>query len=378
MKIAIVTDDLTSATDGAGAFAQSGWRVKVLRGSVASFPAEDADLVSVDVASRNLSADEAVRRVTEAGAAVAHAPVIAKQLDSTLRGHVAAETLALLRATGRRQVILAPAFPSAGRTTVNARQLVDGVPVHESVYAQDPLSPVRSSDLAALFAQEGVEIGRTRHARTDVIALDAESEADLDAIAAEFSRRDDVILAGSTGLMRALARHKGRGTGTSVTMAPRSRRVLIVVGSVNGESRHQLEVLRRKSTPVFTQSLDDEPTAMARKIAAALGKSTAVALTTTPVPTDPARITDRLSQTVARLVQHSAIDALIVTGGETLTTILDQLGSHSLTVCHEIEPGIPLCLLHEPYNMPLVSKAGGFGSPDIFLKAVAAVSRPHR
>lgn len=54
MKIAIVTDDLTSATDGAAGFAERGWSAQVVRGTSLGAGAHSADLVSVDVASRTI------------------------------------------------------------------------------------------------------------------------------------------------------------------------------------------------------------------------------------------------------------------------------------------------------------------------------------
>jgi D-threonate/D-erythronate kinase len=378
MKIAIVTDDLTSATDGAVGFAEAGWTAKVTRGASVGTSLESADVLSIDVASRRSSLLEAVRRVTAAGAAVSHAPTLVKQFDSTLRGHVAAETLALLRASGRRQVIVAPAFPAAGRTTVDARQFVSGIPVHESIYAHDPFNPVQTSDVRALFELEGVEVGRSEVDCAPVIVLDSETESDLDAIAARCMDRNDLILAGSTGLMRALARHWAGPVLPRNAIRTPGRRVLIVVGSVNSQSREQLEVLRRATIPVFPISQDSDPELLADSIALEFDSFDAITLTTTIASADPTLIGAALSQTAARLVERAAIDAIVVTGGDTMATLLDRLGTHSLSVCYEIEPGIPLCLLTEPRYLPLISKAGGFGSPEVLLKAVSALRAPYR
>lgn len=373
-----MTDDLTSATDGAVGFAEAGWSVMVSRGLPVRMPIEGADLMSIDVASRRSTREEAVRRVAAAGAAVAHLPMVVKQFDSTLRGHLAAETLALLRVTGRRRAIVAPAFPAAGRTTIDGHQFVNGIPVHESTYANDPINPVRSSDVRALFAREGVQVSRSSADRATVTVLDGKTESDLDVIAAEYVDHSDLILAGSTGLMRALARHYRRGAYTKQEiLAPRCR-VLIVVGSVNAQSRDQLEVLRRALIPVVTLSVDDDSSVIANDIALKLQSANAVALTTAATPTDPYKISGCLSHTVARLVERAVIDALVVTGGETMATILDRLGTHCLTVCREIEPGIPLCCLNEPHSLPLIGKAGGFGSPDILLKALYSLLTPDR
>jgi uncharacterized protein YgbK (DUF1537 family) len=301
-----------------------------------------------------------------------------KQFDSTLRGHVAAETLALLRATRRRRVIVAPAFPTAGRTTVDGNQLVNGIPVHESIYAHDPLNPVGISDVRALFKKQGVDVGQSLNDRAPVVVLDCETESDLDYVAAEYMSREGLMLAGSTGLMRAIAR-QNRGVGQAAMTTPgTSHRVLIVVGSLNSQSRDQLDFLHDYSIPVVTLSVDDNSLVAADSIALKLDGARAVALTTAGVRVEPELIATRLNDAVATLVERREINGLIVTGGATLAGVLDRLGTRTLNVCREIEPGIPLCVLREPYSLLLISKAGGFGSARIFLTALDALFGPSR
>ena len=369
MRIAIVTDDLTSATDGAAGFAERGWSARVARGTPLGAGASSADLVSIDAASRTRARQEAISRVHAAAMAVGHAALVVKQFDSTLRGHVAAETLALLRATRRHRAIVVPAFPAAGRTTIGARQFVDGIPVHESVYAADPLNPVRSNDIRAMFEQEGAEVARSEADRGSVLILDGETEADLTAIASRYIGRSDLVLAGSTGLMRALARVSERGSHGG-SAPPPSRRVLIVVGSMNVRSREQLGTLQPLGTPIFTLATDSDLPSMADVIGTQFSSADVVAITTSAAPADARQVAQRLSHVVARVIERAIVDALVVTGGDTLTAILERLATDSLSVCREIEPGIPLCILDQPRAIPLITKAGGFGSADIFLKAL--------
>lgn len=371
MNIAIVTDDLTSATDGLVAFAEAGWSVKVWRRMRVDIPHSSADVISIDMASRTCTPAEAIRRVTAAGSAVARAQMVVKQFDSTLRGHVVAETLGLWRAIGKRGVVVAPAFPAAGRTTVGGSQLVDGIPVHRSAYSRDALNPVLCSDLRRMFETEGgVEVGTTLADGTLVTVLDAQTESDLDGIAAQCINRTELLLAGSTGLVRALARCYGRGPNTSNRVTPESSRALIVVGSVNPQSRDQLDLLVGASVPVFTLSIDDDPSLVAREIAMSLDMAPSAALTTPITRADPLRMVEHLSRTVAQLVERREVDGLVVTGGDTMAAILDCLGTSSLTVCHELEPGVPLCVLDGSHRVPLVSKAGGFGSREVLLRAL--------
>jgi uncharacterized protein YgbK (DUF1537 family) len=60
MRVAIVTDDLTSATDGSVAFAEGGWSVHVARGLWSGWTPPATDILSVDVGSRVIHRHEAV------------------------------------------------------------------------------------------------------------------------------------------------------------------------------------------------------------------------------------------------------------------------------------------------------------------------------
>jgi uncharacterized protein YgbK (DUF1537 family) len=82
-----------------------------------------------------------------------------------------------------------------------------------------------------------------------------------------------------------------------------------------------------------------------------------------------------IGQTVCELISRSTIDAIAVTGGETLSAILECLGVLSLRVYREIEPGVPLCGISTPKPMSVVSKAGGFGSSEVFLNAIAELRK---
>ena len=75
------------------------------------------------------------------------------------RGNSGAERTALLRASGEKRLPFLPAYPQVGRTTVGGVHLVNGVPVAESVFGQDPFEPVRHSSVAELIAaQSGVPV----------------------------------------------------------------------------------------------------------------------------------------------------------------------------------------------------------------------------
>src|ERR671917_877124 len=217
MHAAVIADDLTGAADTGVQLVRAGYRTAVAFRDALVPPAEDLDAVVLDTDSRALPAGFAAKRVLEAGHAVRDARIVYKKLDSTLRGPVAAELAAALEATGCDHVVVAPAFPSAGRTTVGGVQLVRGVPVHETEAKNDPRTPVREGHIPTLLATsfssiptlsvedlaDPTTVQRTLEDARCVVA-DAARDEDLEVLVRAVPEPSKVLWAGSAGLAFAL------------------------------------------------------------------------------------------------------------------------------------------------------------------------------
>lgn len=356
MRIRIVTDDFTSALDGTACFAERGWETAVLiRPDVAA----TSDVVSLDTDSREYAPTLEHDAVVNAAHAWRDADVLALQFDSTLRGRVARDCATALAASGRHKMLIAPAFPSAGRTVESGCVHVDGVPVHETAFGSDPALPVCESSIPALFRAHGMDVKiacDAAHARAllkvhDAVVVDARTEAELDAIALAFTGERDLLLAGSTGLLRGLARvlprprsvanNRSDGRAPTVTPALTAHRPLLVVGSLNPRSRQQLAIARAQ------RQIDVLATEEARS----------------PTGAAPHAALMHLVPRAIKALGSGACDGLVVTGGETARRIIDALPAVSLRVCREIMPGVPLAEVRTATGaFPMITKAGGFGN----------------
>src|SRR3990172_3397677 len=120
-QLAIIADDLSSATDCGIQVARAGLRTYVPLGTYRiSERAEIVDVLSVDTDSRNLSSSRADEEVHKATLEVAGAGFsqVYKSMDSTLRGNVGVEIDAVLDASSFDCAIVAPASPLYGRKTL--------------------------------------------------------------------------------------------------------------------------------------------------------------------------------------------------------------------------------------------------------------------
>ena len=138
-----------------------------------------------------------------------------KTMDSTLRGHVREELSAAFRASRRQLLVVAPAFPDAGRLTLGGNQYVYGKLVAASSYGQDPVHPARTSrilDLVdpalgpAIVVPEDASVAELRAAanKARVLVLDASSQQVLNDRVAQLSLHA-CLWAGSPGMAQALA-----------------------------------------------------------------------------------------------------------------------------------------------------------------------------
>lgn len=189
--------------------------------------------------------------------------VYCNRIDSTLRGNLGAETDAMLDSLGEEYVaIAASCFPSSGRIICGGYMLVDGVPLHKTNIALDPKTPVKVSEVAKLFDEQSKyqvssiqmkDLMHGKHYLADlmkkcveggsrIIVLDCISQEDLDLIADAVITSGMKIVAVDPGVFTAtLARKLIKPTEQVKEKA--KTRILAVVGSVNSNTKDQMEEL---------------------------------------------------------------------------------------------------------------------------------------
>ena len=154
----IIADDLTGANDTALQFHNQGAKTKILLDS--SFVPDRKDITEVwaiSSESRNCSAEEAVKRVEKTVKTFAENfsfEYYYKKIDSTVRGHIALETLRMLDILEYDASIIIPAFPQEGRITVGGYHLLKGIPIGRTEIAMDPHSPILESHIPALLKSQ--------------------------------------------------------------------------------------------------------------------------------------------------------------------------------------------------------------------------------
>jgi 4-hydroxythreonine-4-phosphate dehydrogenase len=398
-QLLIVADDLSGAADCAVAGLRHGLMAMVLfEAQGAPDSTADIDVLAVDIDSRRATKDAAAERNVVAFDALHRAGTrVYKKMDSTARGNFAPEVAALVGRAG--MAIFCPAYPAAGRTTLDGRQWVRGVAVEESeVWRNEGIAG--KADLVAMLSAEqlrvahlAIDVVRTgadsltiqmRQMQLDgvqAVVCDAETDEDLQAIARASAALDDVFWVGSAGLAPAVMEALALGGSTvraSTGAEGEGRPVLTVVGSMSSISHAQLECLKANAgsglvaLEVATSALDELNADFTASVSEALrsGQHVVVSLSQTSrgEVADGLVFCRRLASLLAPAVPHAG--GVIATGGETARALLTAAGASAFQVVEEIEDGMPLlqCQL-AGRALPVVTKAGGFGQPNSIYNA---------
>ena len=269
-RLGIVADDLTGAMDTGVQFGKMGLATIILLDERKSIEAE-ADVVVINTESRSDRPLVAYEKVRSAAKRL-EGMTIYKKIDSTLRGNVGYELEAIMDQLGVEKALVAPAFPENGRTTVEGCQLVYGIPLAETQFAHDPISPVQESHIPTLLqhqakravggiglatvSQGTMVLAQELMAREEnILVVDAVDKEHLSFIAQAFALVADRCLAcGSAGLASQLPSALSCRKGEAVSLGePASGPVLVVAGSRNSVTAKQIKKAREALSPALVE-----------------------------------------------------------------------------------------------------------------------------
>lgn len=399
-RLAIVADDLTGAMDSSGYIANQGLSSVILLKAGYS---TDADVAAVTTDSRAQDPETARERVKQA-IELLSGRIIYKKIDSTLRGNIGVELEAILDNQGYHKAIVAPAFPAMRRTTEDGVLLVEGIPVSKTQFDSDPILPVKESHIPTLLEQstkyrvgcvgvENIEAGPEslyRHVTgmpQRIVVCDVRLQSHLTIITqAAVLAEESWLLCGSTGLAREthLLLNKHLPSRETTPANAREGAVLAIVGSRNPVSADQLKFAHESSglfiLDVNVERLDREDTTKqeSNRIQAAakqlLKQEKRLALSTVNTPYKPElkhSLPVFLADVTVKILEAQEIAGLFLSGGDIAVEVCRTLGVSAISVCGEIEPGIPAgtTLGDQIDKIRVVTKAGGFGEEGTLVKS---------
>lgn len=365
LRCFIAADDLTGSCDAAVHFARNGMTVHVAI-SPERKPQSPAQVFAVNTDSRRAPEEVAVNRVKQAFQTTANQPcTLFKKIDSSLRGHVAAEIAAAAQAAVCDLIFVASALPALGRTVKQSRV---HLPSGEEIDIAAALSPlpfaaISTSELAHPHKAYAA-ILEAQARGTKIICFDANSDAHLDQIVdLGYTSQQRILWVGSAGLAAALARTIAPATAQTEDLPEAEGPVLFGVGSDHNTTLAQLSHLR-ETTNIHECTLNTRRVSEVRHAIQA-GRNILLHL-------PPRGISTAKILAFAEAVPLSTFGGIVLTGGDTASSFLEALGAHTLDVRAEAMPGIPVSIIRGGLaeGTPVITKSGAFGPPDAFLQCI--------
>jgi len=434
--LVVLDDDPTGTQSVTGLPVLTRWERADLDGAFST----GAAAVYVLTNTRSLDEEEAARRNREvvavsmaAASAAGRKVTFVSRGDSTLRGHfpletdvLAAEIVAHGGATPDL-TLLVPAFPDAGRITVNSVHywVVDGeaTPVGETPFAQDATFGFASSNLCD-WVEEKTQ-GRIAAASVDaltisiirsgvdavtaflrslpsgaVVAVDVVEESDMRVVALalhQMTERTALLRVGPPYVRAHIGQPIAEPVKAEDIAFAHNRGGLVVVGSHVPLTTQQLEELRRARPDTVTIELDvrqliDERReahlgAQADAVASALETGTVIVHTTREVITGAdgdasleiaRQVSSAVGELVRRVLEIAPPRFVIAKGGITSSDVASEaLEIRRATVLGPMLPGIVSLWQPETgpaVGIPYIVFAGNVGDPDSLARVVSTLA----
>jgi D-threonate/D-erythronate kinase len=429
----VICDDLTGAMEAGLQLCKKGFRVYVLidNGCLGRHT-NDADAFVIDTESRNVSPEQAERKIAQTWQKIAQAglTLVYKKVDSTLRGNLGKEMEVILRQSDFEMIVFAPALPFNGRTTKKSCHYFNGNKLIESDLAKDPFSPITDSYIPNILKQQTAthveavlledvrkgmdflgELFNELHLKGCRVAIvDVETDDDLRVISAALTKSVLKILpCGSAGLFAEMTLPSPAPTMAAVRTGdpaqtlhkcPKIRQdkpVLIISGSPARMTKQQIRVAAEQGLPIIrpdirrlltltTPEQEIQETIYQASLHLKKGESVIIdgagdgkeeiavqySEDSSGLVKDSQKIQELLSRIFEKVVAETEIAGAMIIGGDTLNGVCQKMKVEAIRIANEVEPFIPVGIMHLEHNkvIPIVSKAGGFGSQDVITEAI--------
>jgi len=410
----IIADDLTGANDTALQFYLKGANTQILLSN-------DIDLLNtkgtqtwaISTESRNIEPELAFDKVVHSVQMLIekiNPDYLYKKIDSTIRGNIAVEVMAILSVTDYEASVIVPAFPAEMRTTVGGYHLLKGIPIERTEMARDPHSPIVESHIPTLLkSQLGEEyrdtvahielktvmkgagpilqkINELVNSGKKLIVVDAVSTVDIEQIALAIKKSDNKLLpTGTAAFAQALSEYWFADIQNEqiIKIFPKLPK-FIVSGSATQITANQIEKLENSDEfdNVLSISLDLKTVLngvtneLADRIVSNLNFDNTVMVHTSKLIKDfdgfsedslnaeltKANLADVITDFLAELTRKvlNKKNAILITlGGETSYKCCHAIDAVQLQLVDEVAPAIALTLDHNAQW--IITKSGNLG-----------------
>ncbi len=416
MKIGVIADDFTGATDIASFLVLNGLKTVQMCGITTDLPAPDAEAVVISHKSRSCPVQDAIAE-TQASLQwlLKHncQQIYFKYcstFDSSKEGNIGPVADALMETLGEKFTIFSPALPVNGRTVYKGYLFVGDVLLEESGMRNHPITPMTDSSLVRLVEMQSkgkcgvvtletvrqgaaavkAKISELKAAGYSYAVIDAIDESDL--IVQGEALKDMRLVTGGSGLAIGLARQVAEPNSDSTKAQslgyPQGKKAVVFSGSCSVMTNKQVAFYQQQAA---TKAVDVDALIKATDLKAFVADyvqfyqehaddENAPLIFATANPEELSRIqkqygvaesshaVENFFAELSTQLYAAGVRRFIIAGGETSSIVTKALQVAGFYIGPAIAPGVPW-VRSINNDISLTLKSGNFGQEDFFLKA---------
>ncbi|MBY4951612.1 four-carbon acid sugar kinase family protein [Pantoea sp. DY-17] len=413
MRLGVIADDFTGATDIASFLVQNGLPTIQFNGVPESHDALSAQAIVISLKSRSCPAQQAIDQSLAALQWLQQQGCdrfyfkYCSTFDSTEQGNIGPVTDALLAALGETQTVISPSLPVNGRTVYQGYLFVGDQLLSESGMRHHPVTPMTDSNLVRLMTRQAkgqaavinaaqldqgadavrAQLDTLKAQGINYVVLDALHEQHL--LTQGEALKETRLVTGGSGLAIGIARAwatQQQNSDAEHAGRPQGDRAVVISGSCSQMTNRQVQAYRQQApshevlvercldnTESYAQELCDWVAAHHQSDLAPLLFATADAQQLQAIQQQygAARSSEAVEQlfaAVTRELKTRGWQRFIVAGGETSGVVAQSLGVTAFHIGPMISPGVPWVRdIHQPLSLAL--KSGNFGDEQFFARA---------
>lgn len=428
MKIGVVADDITGSNDIGLCFAKGGAKSVIYTYEKDLNIDDDTDVAIIDTDSRLDTPQTSYEKVSDATRILMlwGANKLYKKTCSVFRGNIGPEFDAMQDAAGLNKSMVVLGFPKNGRTTVDGIHYVNGIPLSETHFANDPIHPMTKSNLTEILSgqtnrnvysisyneygdyKDPIHLyNKIQSYDNGYLIFDVRNDDDLIYLANVL--KYESIYCGSSALGeylpgalnmgdKVLKSGKPYGFANALSLtgpADNAKGVLIAAGSLTPQTAGQIEYAKRlmrsykvNTISIFSQDADKHKEELTNSLVDDIVTGQNVILYTAnsnievKATKEIARqnglddiaagkvISDFLSDICKDVLNATGAKRFIALGGDTSAAITRKLDIKAMYVGEEIDAGIPTLVSKSGNPYFFVLKSGSFGSQDFIMRTI--------
>lgn len=376
-QLIVVADDITGAAEIAGIGLQFGLRVSLIMymGDETIKLPESCDLLIFATDTRSMNDFESTYETARLCTLMAEMGCnqLFKKTDSALRGHILIELMGLMRLTGRKRALLLPQNPSKGRTIVNGKYYINGIPLHKTPFAYDPEFPAKSSHVSQLcYGTKVLPLEKVIKSNGIYIA-EAATQEEVTLQASKLN--EDILPAGGADFFTTYLLSKGYTPKDKPTFSGLANNSsLIILGSTARHPIMDFPYIQRCNPPAYNTPrllfFREAPKQWVEKISRAYTKHHSLIIYTDYPPMKgreyALNLREHVGKTVRSLLSEHQPQELIIEGGATAFSILKRLEWKVFNIQCEVAPGVIRMIPTERPDITVTLKPGSYPWGELF------------